>query len=256
MFISSPYLPKNQVALMAIDIRFNGETPGYPDLSPQLAKRGITPLYVEPLDILDEAVSSHPDMQMMPMGGELIAAAPNAPESLFQNLKKAGFKIMAGSKKLARNYPLDIAYNVCRVDKTVIHPFQYTDPCLLEQFEKENLQKIQVNQGYAKCSVAILNEKAVVTEDRGIYRKMKEQGFQVFYLEPNYIRLPGLNTGFLGGSSGLYDPETLLVTGKLTHHPQYEELKSFLKTQKMSILELSDEIITDGGSLIPLLTKD
>jgi hypothetical protein len=100
-----------------------------------------------------EAISYHPDILLCHAGGNSIVYAPGTDAGFVGELSGLGFKLLEGRTTLKDRYPENIAYNAARVGKYVIHNFKYTDPLLKELFEKEGLDFIHVNQGYAKCSI-------------------------------------------------------------------------------------------------------
>ena len=59
---------------------------------------------------------------------------------------------------------------------------------------------VNVNQGYSKCSVAKVSEKAAITADSSLYKAMTEQGIDVLLISQGNITLKGYDCGFIGAS--------------------------------------------------------
>jgi len=118
--------------------------------------------------------------------------------------------------------------------------------------EKEGLEFINVKQGYTKCSIAVVDRKAVITSDYPIYKKLIELGVDVLLIEPGYIRLDGYPYGFVGGTCGNLSGETIAFSGKFLCHPDRLKISSFLKKYNKKVLWLRNENVTDIGTIINL----
>lgn len=120
------------------------------------------------------------------------------------------------------------------------------------ELEKQGVKMIHVKQGYAKCSVCIVDENAIITSDRGIAKVAKNTGFEVMVIEPGFIQLRGLNYGFIGGATGLLDKDALGFAGDLTAHKNGLIIKDFLWTKGKTCIGLGELSLSDVGSIIPL----
>src|SRR5690606_17541261 len=120
-----------------------------------------------------------------------------------------------GGKTLSRNYPEDIAYNVARIGRYAVHNLQHTDQVLKYYLEEADIEFIHVNQGYSKCSTAVLNEHMALTSDISIHEKLTSYNITCLYINPEVIILNGYNHGFIGGCTGLINEKIFLSTGKI-----------------------------------------
>lgn len=197
-------------------------------------------------------ISYHPDIVLHPVNHSTLVVAPNVFEYYSDALSKKGIKIIKGEKELSKEYPNDIAYNVGRIGDLALHNFKYTDEKLLYYLKKENLKFVNINQGYSKCSMAVIDENAVITADIPIYKKLIEYGIDVLLIEPGYIRLEGYPYGFVGGTCGNLTRETIAFSGKFLYHPDQLKIFNFLKKYNKNIMWLSNENITDIGTIISL----
>jgi len=114
------------------------------------------------------------------------------------------------------------------------------------------LIKINVNQGYSKCSVCVINENAIITSDLGIAKKCDLFGIDVLVIDDSCISLNGVSHGFIGGSSGLISPELLAVNGNIKLHKNYDNISNFCNKYNVNIISLHCGEIEDIGSIICL----
>lgn len=248
--IEIPNLPQNSVKLLLIDNRVSI------GISNKLIDRGIDLIRTVGCNELYEAIRWHPDMVIQHLGGKNIVIAPNVIEYYRPSFEKYGFCVIEGKTYLKGNYPENIAYNICRVGDFVIHNFKYTDEALLEFLNKEKIIKIQVSQGYTKCSIAVVNDKAIITSDIGIHREVLKFGIDSLLISTEGILLPGLSCGFIGGTCGYLNKKDLAFFGNPQHHKDYEKIRFFLKKYDKNIVALSNNQLQDYGTLVPLIEMD
>ena len=105
--------------------------------------------------------------------------------------------------RLRSDYPRDVIYNACSTGKFFIHNLKYTDPALLTKADELGLIKVDVPQGYARCSTCVVNANSIITYDRGIAKAARAAGLDVLEIAPGHVELPGYDTGFIGGTGGL-----------------------------------------------------
>ena len=154
-----------------------------PELVEYIESLGYEVELFGPIGTVQAPLSCHPDMVFCRLGGDTVYT---------------GDPTMLGP-----DYPQDIIYNACSTGKYFIHNLKYTAPELLEAAERLDLRKVNVSQGYAKCSTCVVSEDAIITYDRGIARATRAAGLDVLTIEPGHVELPGYDTGFIGGASGL-----------------------------------------------------
>lgn len=199
---------------------------------------------VQSQGITYDGISGHPDIFMCHFEKELVIA-PNIPESLNSLLIQNQIHSIEGKNKVGEKYPKTAVYNAVVTDELLIHNIQYTDPVILDKCS--SLKIIDVKQGYVRCNLLALPNKRFITSDRGIESTLRNDGFEVLFVKPNEIVLPGFSHGFIGGCCGIYEDKIFLL-GSLKYFPDGEKIKAFLKG--MQIIELNDGPLFDGGSLI------
>nr|WP_143290250.1 MULTISPECIES: hypothetical protein [Caloramator] len=245
-FIEIPNLPKGEVSLVVCDGRINS------DVEYNLREMGIKIIKTNKQKLLYEAVSYHPDILFHHLGGDKIVIAPNVDDKFYYALEDEGFNLILGKDKIEGIYPKDVLYNVARLKDVAILNIRYTDEVLLDELIKRNIKLIDVKQGYAKCSVCIVSEDAIITSDRGIYKKALQNSINSLLIKPGYIDLFELNYGFIGGCTGFISNDTIAFYGEVESHPEGTEIKNFLNKFEKKHQNLSKGKLIDYGTLIPL----
>jgi hypothetical protein len=108
-----------------------------------------------------------------------------------------------------------------------------------------------VNQGYAKCSTAIVGESWLITADTSIHAAAHAAGLDPLLVRPGYIDLPGYEYGFIGGASGLAG-DMVLMTGTLYHHPDHEAIEAYVGERGRKLMILSRKRAVDLGTIFVL----
>lgn len=238
-YFNIPNLPDRAVKGVLADFRISA------DSIRTLEDMGITVYKTVSLNVLYNAVCGHADMQLHMLTGGRFVTAPEAFDYYKALLPDA--HIISGEKRLFEKYPLDTAYNAAAIGNVLICSEKHTSKKILAEY----VDIINVKQGYSKCSVCIVNEHAFITSDKGIYAATKNR-FDILLIEPEFISLPQLPYGFIGGASGLIAPNILAVNGDIHTHKNADDITAFCRNHGIYILSLNSGIITDIGSLIPL----
>lgn len=248
-FLKMPNLPKKGGTAL-IDERCGTE------FKKSLADLGLELIPVKPCEALYEAVSSHPDMFFHDLGEGYLIYAPGVDLSTLDKLKEKGFTLIEGSSGLIRSYPADICYNAARVGNFVFHNFKYTDSILLFEIEKRNLKKVQVEQGYSKCSICVVDENSIVTADKGIHAAAVKNGIDSLLVPPQKnIRLKGLDYGFIGGSSGKIAMDKLCIYGNAENLTEWDKIKAFTNDRGVELVSLGKGEVEDFGSILVITEK-
>ena len=246
IFLDIPFIPKKPISLALVDSRYKARLKSF------FIKNKILPIFVEKCTELYPAISCHPDIQCHPLGGNRIVIAPNASQSLKNQLIQHNFEIIVGNTRLESNYPNNIAYNVARIGRFAFHNKKYTDPILKEELKAQGVELIHVNQGYAKCSVAIVDQYSMITSDKGIANVATEIGLNVLLITPGFIELPGLNYGFIGGATCLLSRNKLGFVGSWKNHIDSRKIEQFLRERNKIPVAMDMNPLIDVGSIIPL----
>lgn len=244
--LNNPFIPKKFANTVIVDGRISVE------MKSKLKKMNINIIPTIPCKEVSEPISYHPDITIHPINHNTLIVAPNVFDYYEDKLRGMGIKIIKGETKLGKDYPEDIAYNVGRVGKFAVHNFKYTDEKLKYYLKKENLEFIDIRQGYTKCSMAIIDNIAIITADYPMYRILSINGIDVLLVSPGYIDLKGYSHGFMGGATGNLSEDVVLFSGNFDTHPDKNKIFNFVKKYNKKIVWLSDKKIMDIGTIISL----
>jgi len=203
-------------------------------------------LLFETTGITYPQVAGHPDLFFCAGDGKLVIA-PNTPETYIENLRKSNVDFVLGKSLVGNRYPDTARFNAVITDKYLIHNLEITDPVIPEIFD--NLETVNIPQGYGRCSLLPLKNDCFITSDKGVERVLKGKGCEVLFVDPSGIILPGFEHGFFGGTAGVTDNEVFFI-GSLNRFNDGEKVKSFLQNLDYKIIELYDGPLFDGGSIL------
>lgn len=248
MFVQQPNLPENTASVL-VDCR----TPAI--IIKKLQKMGITCFKGVILEEMHPDTAGHVDMQIVHIGGNCFVCDPRA-VPYYENLwlaKKA--RIIAGNKLARWNYPQDVAYNILSVGPYAFHLERATDPMARNAFEQRGVRWVSVRQGYSKCSVCVVSENAIITQDSVIAQKAQALGIEALKIETDEILLPGRNYGFIGGASGKLRRDLLAFTGDIRRLHCGQAIIAFCQKHGVTTICLSDGDVLDIGSIIPITER-
>ena len=192
----------------------------------------------------------HTDLQFLHYNKDTVFVLKEC-TNLKENLKKYFPNVIEISKNIEKEYPNNVMLNcVVLNDKLICNTKTIADE-VLQMAIKDNLKIINVNQGYTKCSTCIVNENAIITSDKSIYKSCKNE-MDVLLIRQGYIELSRTDYGFIGGSSFKYNRNILAFTGKIKLHPDYKSIKSFAQNHNVELLSLTENTMIDIGSIIPI----
>lgn len=218
-----------------------------------LSKLNIEVIKIPKCNRVYEAINGHPDIQINVLKNSTnnkLIVHKDISEDFRNILEEKNIKYIVSEKSLERSYPSDIILNALILKDYFIHTLAYTD----ENLFNSQISKINVNvpQGYTKCSVLPINENALITSDKGIYKVLKEYDFDILLLPPGDILLPSLDYGFIGGTGGMISNNRIAFFGELDYYKYGNEVKSFLSRHGVNPIYLKKGKLIDRGSLIVL----
>ncbi|MDF2840742.1 MAG: hypothetical protein K0Q99_1514 [Clostridia bacterium] len=246
IFVHKPNLPINNIRIALVDYRIGDEA------EKALAIAGVETIKTIPCKELYDAINGHPDIVVHHIGDNKLIVAPNVFDELQPVLTKKGFALTKGETWLNRNYPENVAYNVLRVGSFAFHNTKYTDRSIINEFEKNKINLIHVNQGYTKCSTCVVDENTIITSDYKIAKTAEGCGIECLLIKPGGIILKGLDYGFIGGCCGLISQNIMAFTGNLDNIQDNYKIVDFLKSKGIEVKILSTKQIFDIGSIMPL----
>ena len=200
-------------------------------------------------------IDSHPDIFFTKIKNNLIVE-----ESQFEMCKnsvKTKINIVKGSKVLNQKYPNDIHYNVCIFGNYAIHNFKYTDNKVKEILDKEGYEQIDVNQGYTKCSIAVIDENSVIIADKGLYERLKNYNINILFLD-HFLDIKLINeneislmNGFIGGTISRVG-DNVFISGDLNKIDKNNQIKNFIEKRNLNIISFGKLDVIDYGGILEI----
>jgi hypothetical protein len=218
-----------------------------------LSKLNMNPILVPKCDDVYEAINGHPDIQLNVLQNNSvndIIIQKNISESFKELLKSNNINYIVSKKSLTSKYPGDIILNSLILKNHFIHNLKYSDETLLSS--QTSKIHINVSQGYTKCSILPVRENALITNDNGLYKYLKNYDFDILLLPFGDILLPSLNYGFIGGVGGMISSNQMAFFGDLDSYKWGDSIKKFLCKYDVSPVALRKGKLIDRGSLLIL----
>lgn len=218
-----------------------------------LLKLNMNPILVPKCNSVYEAINGHPDIQLNLLKNDssnAIILQKDISKNFKNILVKNNINFIVSKNTLSSKYPKDIILNSLILDNYFIHTLKYSDENLLNS---QTLKiRIDVPQGYTKCSILPVREKALITSDNGIFEVLKNYSFDILLLPPGDIILPSLNYGFIGGVGGMISNDKMAFFGDLDYYQWGDQVKKFLFKYDVSPISLRKGKLIDRGSLLTL----
>ena len=243
-YIDFPNLPKSLVT----DVIMSGNRLEF--ICELMNNYHINILSPSPLKNIDGAEKYHADMSVCHLGGNRFIADENNTE-LINGFVSLGAEFSTCSGIDAKNPKL----NVCFLKNRIICNKDKTDRKILDFCTERDIEILHTKQSYSACSIAVVNENAVITADNSIYELCRVNKIDVLKIHEGYIRLDGYNYGFIGGCCGLIDKGLMVFSGDITRHPDYLNIKAFTDNYGVDIQSLGSNDLYDIGGILPVKEK-
>ena len=215
-----------------------------------LRNLGFEPIIMPEYTRLQRGVSSHPDMLAFIYGNKYICTKEyySIAREIFEKINSLGYSPILTDEIPSEKYPNDILFNVLPLEDKILCLKKGISKKLISFATRNNLQIINTNQGYTKCSVCKISENAIITADKGISELAKSIGIDVLTIREGHVNLDGYGYGFIGGASGVYE-DTVYFCGDISKHPDGKQIVAFCEKHKKSCVSLSNEELFDVGTL-------
>ena len=195
---------------------------------------------------------SHVDLMVFNSGnGRLILAKEIMAQPIVNYLTNRGFALIEARRGQDCDYPHDVSLCAALVGKHLLHNLRYTDEVILENLGGEIIP-IQINQGYARCSICVVDDNSIMTFDRGVERAARRAGVDTLLLNEFEIRLNGFRNGFLGGAAFRLPNKRLAFTGQITNSSARAKIEAFLAERGIAPEYLCERPIFDIGGVVAL----
>ncbi len=219
-----------------------------PELAQSLGAQGIEVIWLPDNKDVDPRLAGHADLSVFVSDGHVIAAKGVYP-TIVNLLTNRGYTINEAKWEQRPKYPDDVGLCVCATGKYTLYAPKTMDPAVAPLLHGK---LVPVNQGYARCAAAIVDDHSIITADAGVLRAVKNAGMDVLDIAAGHIELKGYDHGFIGGASFKINNNTVAFTGKLTGHPDEGRIYDFLAKHSQKALILTDRPIFDIGGAIAL----
>lgn len=246
-YISQPSLPQKMAAVAIVSSVDN-------DIVNELNKLGVKTILTGCVNSeVNNPESSHADMQILHTGENnlIILKSSTLDTSILSSL---GFKITYTDKYIEKfKYPECAELNCVILDKFIIGNRKTISRKVFENCPNKTF--INATQGYTKCSTAIVGTNAVITADSSIYNAAAKNKLDCLKISAGGIYLCEKYEGFIGGCCFKADKSTLMFTGDITKHQDYENIKAFCRQYNVYIESLSNKPLYDIGGIIPIMER-
>ena len=215
-----------------------------------LCNMGFSLIQMPPFPALQKPVSAHPDMLLFIADKKVFCHADyqKIANEEFEEIADTGYEIITTNENIGAEYPHDVLFNALSLSKHIYGKLENLSELIKEDAEERSIALHSAKQGYAKCSVAKVGERAAITSDTSLYKAMTADGYDVLLISSGGIGIDEYDTGFIGGCSGC-DGERVYFSGNISLHPDGAAIKSFCTKHGMCAVSLSDEPLFDVGSL-------
>ncbi len=244
-FIKNSNLPTGEVTAVVISVEAT-------QAIKTLTSFGIDIISVNRNNFLPAPVASHADLQLLHLKENKFLLSS---EHLFTGELQNKINAENIGARLGNKYPDDVLLNCKIIGSNIILNKRTVAREVLDFACNEGLNIIDVNQGYSGCSICVINESAIITDDESIFRAAQNFLNDVLFISKGSIRLKGYGYGFIGGCCGKISDNKLAVNGRIESHNDYKLITDFCAKHNVDIVELTDEQITDIGGILPICEK-
>lgn len=242
-FINNPNIPTSKVNTVVVGER-------YSMLTEPLKALNISCIQVPDNLSVDPRLAGHADLSFLHLGGKNAVISKSVP-GLAAIAEANGFEIEFAKKDQDMIYPADCNLNAC-----IINEFILCREDITEARAKLGRTILAVRQGYAKCSVCVVDETHIISDDEGIFKTAKTAGIDCLLIRKGFIELVGFDHGFIGGCTGKLAPDKLAFTGSLKNHPDEKKILDYLRECAVEPIFLTNEPCFDAGSILPVKTVE
>ncbi len=221
-----------------------------PEAVSSLINSGIKVFQTKPETNIEDYLSLHADLQFFHYDKDIFYSSKEIRGELGKLISPKRIKEL-----IRKEYPFDVYLNAVSIGDFLICNNKTISKDILEKAYTDNKTIIDVKQGYSKCSICIVDEKSIITDDESIYRSVSKYLDDVLLISKGSIFLPGQNYGFIGGTSGKLAKNKIAFCGRIESHSDHNGIIDMLSKHNIEIIELYNNKLTDIGSIIPISEK-
>lgn len=243
-FIEKPHLPQSRVRHIIIGNKYRNT------LENALIQNNLSPIWLRNNEFADERLSGHCDLMAAHLGGSRITVYEFLRNSrLFDNIDIQKIELFTVPNPTGKAYPMDAGLNFCLIGGKLIYNPNTADKSVVGKLDCE---MIPCKQGYTKCSICVVDENAIITDDSKITQIAAANGIEALLVDKGLATLDGFKYGFIGGSSFKIDKNKVAFTGMIRNTYERNKIESFLSKRGIEAVYLTEDELFDIGSAIPL----
>lgn len=219
----------------------------------KLIELGYELYELQPNSNLYYEICSHVDIQCSYINNVLVCA-PGL------NIENS----ISGNTILSSKYPNDIAYNVCLIGNNAIHNFDYTDSKVDVLLDKFNFNRININQGYSNCSIAVIDNNSCIVTDKSIADQLAKHGIETLLIDNtvtdkihlyknSYTEYSNMH-GFIGGCISRID-NYIFCSGDLNYIDSNGKIRKFIFERNLELIDFKGKDIVDYGGILNISVK-
>lgn len=245
-FVKKTNLPSKRVSILIIGQK-------YEDIFRKAFKKyDILPKFIPDNPCVDKRLSGHADLSVLHLGENRLILAKNLMGSDFLiSLEEIGAEICIAKNEQNNDYPDDANLNVCMVDNKLVCNVDLMDAAIDNYLP--NIELVNVKQGYARCSVCIVDRHSIITADHGIAAAAEQHGMAVLLVKSGLAALAGFDCGFIGGATFKLSGSELAFTGIIQDDMERNRIEKFLYERNIEAIYLTQNKLLDIGGVIPLM---
>ncbi len=202
----------------------------YPQFTQSLSELGYEVIPSETVGCFIGYEQQHADMQCLILDDT--AFVLSCCKRLANTLRSA-YNVILCADDIRGDYPHNVALNAAVAGENLICRVDSLNDKVKAYCKANDFTLINVKQGYAKCSCAVVSYNAVITEDVGIYRKLSKTDIEVLLI-----------------GKGNKSNNTLYFCGDICEHPDFDKIKGFCDKHGTNIECLSDSQLLDIGGIL------
>lgn len=218
----------------------------FPEICKNLKFFGYEIIHSEKLDCFYSFEQTHADMQCLKIK-DTFFVLKNC-RTLSEKLKNLGLKVIITSSKATEKYPDNVLLNGVYINNKLYCKENSIDKSVKDFCSNENIEIVNVNQGYTKCSTAVIDDK-FITADIGIFNTLTQNRVEGLLIKPGDIQLEGVDYGFIGGCC-FSDEHNVYFSGDITKHRNYNDIRNFCSKNYKNIICLTNNKLYDIGGFI------
>ncbi len=221
----------------------------YLHIAEAIKSYGNTIIESDSISCFNKPEQRHIDMQMLKINNDIFIL--KEAKTLYEKISKLPYNIHLTETDAIGKYPFCTSLNALYLNNKLFCKENTLDTKVREYCKYNNIEIVNVNQGYTACSTAVISDKAAITADISIYKALKNNSIDVLLISPGNITLEGYDYGFIGGVCTMIDAKKLCFFGDISLHPDYEIIKKFCIIRNINILSIlkGRPLIDIGGAV-------